>query len=309
MAHSRMLVKKISVSTQVNKLSSDAKLLFTWAIPHADDLGFLPYDHDTLKALIMPMKGVEIEEFGQWINEIVTNKLWEVFSYKEDSFYKITKFTKHQKLRKDRQPSTYLNIDVFESPKKTWDKVEVELGLQVKDSSCNTVMSRYDSDKPRYAEVKRIEENGSEEKANEGKRREYKFPDVGPSGNQVQDSDSENQSFIDLGEIESGAPEILEKKSEDPVNQILNIFHDTINPGIKFVNAAFRRDAKKLIDDIGLDRALKAAWAAVSIQGESKYAPVITDPSRLLEKMSVLRIYLQKKSIPEPEKKGFVIIA
>ena len=50
MAQKRMLDKKISVSEQVAKLSLEAQLIFTWAIPHTDDAGMLPHSNMTLKA-------------------------------------------------------------------------------------------------------------------------------------------------------------------------------------------------------------------------------------------------------------------
>ena len=46
MAISRMLHKSISHSIQVNRLSPEARLLFTWMIPHADDEGRIKGEAD-----------------------------------------------------------------------------------------------------------------------------------------------------------------------------------------------------------------------------------------------------------------------
>ncbi len=50
-----MISKSISVSKQVNGLSRDAKLLFTWLIPHCDDFGRMTGDPDVIKAIVFPM--------------------------------------------------------------------------------------------------------------------------------------------------------------------------------------------------------------------------------------------------------------
>lgn len=55
MAQRRMIDKRISVSEQVANLPLKAQLLFTWMIPHADDVGLLPYSARTIKALVVPM--------------------------------------------------------------------------------------------------------------------------------------------------------------------------------------------------------------------------------------------------------------
>ena len=54
MAQKLMIDKKISVSEQVANLPIEAQLLFTWMIPHADDVGLLPYSARTIKALVIP---------------------------------------------------------------------------------------------------------------------------------------------------------------------------------------------------------------------------------------------------------------
>src|SRR3990172_6772004 len=103
MAQKRMIDKKISVSDQIANLSVHAQLVFTWAIPHADDLGLLPSPLKTLKAMIVPMWDMESKDFKKIIEEIVKEGLWEKWEWRGQSFYKINNFHKYQVLRKDRQ--------------------------------------------------------------------------------------------------------------------------------------------------------------------------------------------------------------
>ena len=104
-----MIDKKISVSEQVDNLPTEARLIYTWSIPHADDLGMLPYSHKTLKALVVPMWDMRLDTFGNQMEDILKQGLYEVFKHNGEKFYRIVNFLKHQTLKKDRNPNTYLN--------------------------------------------------------------------------------------------------------------------------------------------------------------------------------------------------------
>jgi hypothetical protein len=124
MAQKRMLDKKISVSEQVANLTDRAKLVFTWAMPHADDIGMLPYSLKTLKATIIPMVPMELEEFEGYVKEIVGEGLWQVYEFGGMKFYRLVKFAEHQTLKKDRQPQTILPIAMFKDARETWKQLE-----------------------------------------------------------------------------------------------------------------------------------------------------------------------------------------
>jgi hypothetical protein len=156
MAQKRMIDKKISLSEQVADLSDRAAILFTWSIPHSDDVGLLPRSHRTLKAAIVPMWECTIEEFDGYAKEIVKQGLWQEFEYKGDQFYALTKFQDHQTLKRDRQPQTRLNITFAANPKDTWQTINsilVEAGIQMEDNG---------------------NQMDSEEKGSEGKKRKVK---------------------------------------------------------------------------------------------------------------------------------------
>jgi len=132
MAQKRMIDKKISVSEQVANLPIPAQLLFTWAIPHSDDIGLLPCSERTLKALVLPMIDMPLIEFSQLIAKIVEQGLWQVYEHNGEKFYRIVKFREHQTLKKDRQPQTILNIALSEKPKDSWKTLE-DLGFHMED--------------------------------------------------------------------------------------------------------------------------------------------------------------------------------
>lgn len=152
MAQKRMIDKKISVSEQVSNLSLKAKLIFTWSIPHADDFGLLPFSHKTLKAMIIPMEEISLEDFGFQMEDIVSANLFEVFEDKNNKnkkYYKIVKFLKNQTLKRDRKPNVLLeNID-------SWDDLEY-IGFQMEDNGNPS------------------KDKGSKDKGRKGKGREEK---------------------------------------------------------------------------------------------------------------------------------------
>lgn len=124
MAQKRMIDKKISVSEQVANLSLAGQLIWTWAIPHADDIGLLPHSKRTLKALIVPLIDISAEDFSKEIDSIVKQDLWNEFTYNNQTYYRVNNFGKYQTLKKDRQPSTLLPAVIFKDPKQTWKALE-----------------------------------------------------------------------------------------------------------------------------------------------------------------------------------------
>jgi len=122
MAIARMIHKKISISLQVNKLSIEEKLLFTWLIPHTDDEGKIKGDPAYVKALVTPYLDwtiIQTKEFLLSLHKIGLIYYWEVGS---EWFIEVVKFFEHQQLRKDRiqkslLPSYKKNSDNQQSTK------------------------------------------------------------------------------------------------------------------------------------------------------------------------------------------------
>jgi len=71
MAKARMLHKTISTSSQVNKLSLPARLLFTWAIAHADDDGRLRGDPEYIKATVVPMVRWSFKKVERYFADVI----------------------------------------------------------------------------------------------------------------------------------------------------------------------------------------------------------------------------------------------
>jgi len=102
MAKARMLHKKISVSSQINKLSLPARLLFTWMIPHADDEGRLKGDLEFIKATVVPMTKWSFKTVGNYLEEIKNQRLIYYWEENKEWFIEFVKWNEHQQIRKDR---------------------------------------------------------------------------------------------------------------------------------------------------------------------------------------------------------------
>lgn len=152
-----MIDKKISVSEQVSNLTIPAQLIYTWGMPHADDIGLLPYSHRTLKATVVPMWDMNIDDFGKLADEIVKQKLWEVYTHEpsKQKFYRINNFTRYQTLKRDRQPQIILPIDLSKDPRDSWKNLE-NIGFHLEN-----IVFQMDTEEKR-SEVKRREVKRSE---------------------------------------------------------------------------------------------------------------------------------------------------
>ena len=91
------------------------------------------------------------------------------------------------------------------------------------------------------------------------------------------------------------APNAPAVKQLGEIDQIFDEFYKTVNPTINFGNKTQRKAAEELIKRFGLEKAVRMARYAVSIQGQ-KYAPTITTPYVLKEKIGDLGVYFQKNN-------------
>lgn len=81
-----------------------------------------------------------------------------------------------------------------------------------------------------------------------------------------------------------------EDKPRKDIQALFKLFYETINPNINFANKTDRTAAKWLIGKYGLEKTMVAAEYAISVQSD-KYAPTITTPYQLKEKMASLAKY------------------
>lgn len=111
-AKGRMIYWKISYSKQLAKCSILARLLFTWMIPSADDLGRIEGEPDILKSMIFPRdKKITDKQIAEALKQLDVEKL--IFWYEVDGtmYVQIPNFTEYQKLRQDR-----VHISDYPSP-------------------------------------------------------------------------------------------------------------------------------------------------------------------------------------------------
>lgn len=137
MAQKRMVDKKISVSEQVANLPILAQLIFTWSVPHADDVGFLPHSSRSLRAMIVPMLDITATDFQGAVEAIVKEGLWKQVEYEKSLFYVITKFHEHQTIKKDRQPQLLIKFPLDKDPKTSWSTIGTileSLGIQMENN-------------------------------------------------------------------------------------------------------------------------------------------------------------------------------
>lgn len=76
-------------------------------------------------------------------------------------------------------------------------------------------------------------------------------------------------------------------KEMGDVEQVFEIFYRTVNPNINYGNKTSRGAAEFLIKKYGLEKTLQAARFACEAQSQ-QYAPTITTPYQLKEKMAAL---------------------
>lgn len=100
------------------------------------------------------------------------------------------------------------------------------------------------------------------------------------------DSDIDIDLDIDLTQMQG-------EQARSDVNQVIDLFHEKINPVINYGNTTTRKAASALIQQFGLDSTLKLTRYAISVQGQD-YAPVITTPYQLKEKLAQLKLFSQK---------------
>lgn len=124
MAQRRMINKKISINEDIAGLDIKAQLLFTWMIPHADDLGLLPFSARTIKALVVPMWDDTAEDIGNLLEDIWKAGIIEVVEINGDRFIHLKSFDENQTLKKDRQPQIVLKLKLKDNPKENWNLLE-----------------------------------------------------------------------------------------------------------------------------------------------------------------------------------------
>ncbi|MEA3430176.1 MAG: replication protein [Nanoarchaeota archaeon] len=78
------------------------------------------------------------------------------------------------------------------------------------------------------------------------------------------------------------------------INEIFNLFYESINPTINFANKTSRSATETLIKKFGFDQITRMVKQTIAIQGK-QYAPVVTTPYEFKEKLGKLHIYFKRE--------------
>jgi hypothetical protein len=65
-----MISKSISTSTKLAEVGTFARLLFTWIIPHCDDLGHLDATPKIVKGIVVPLCDETVEDVSRALDEL-----------------------------------------------------------------------------------------------------------------------------------------------------------------------------------------------------------------------------------------------
>lgn len=99
--------------------------------------------------------------------------------------------------------------------------------------------------------------------------------------------------------VATDEPEVLtedqmaKEQLNSQITEVIGMFFDTINPNINFGNTTTRNACKFLINKYGIDKVKRTVEFAIKVQGQS-FAPTITTPYQLKEKMSALVTYFTR---------------
>lgn len=139
MAQRRMINKKISLSEKVADLPLLGQLLYTWMIPHADDLGLLQASARTIKGAVFPIHDVLVKDVEEMLNKMEDAELIRRVTQNKKAYFYIEGFEKNQNLRRDRQPFTILEFKLGKNAKESWKKLEKVamdvIGIQLVDQA------------------------------------------------------------------------------------------------------------------------------------------------------------------------------
>lgn len=144
MAQKRYLDKKISTSEKVADLPIIGQLIYTWALPWADDFGLLQASARTIKAQIIPMVDVLLSDVEEAIEKMIDLGLFIEVRIADKNFWKIVHFEENQKFRTDINPWVIFPFNYSHSPTENWRNCEQIVSKAIQNIS-NSVTSRDES--------------------------------------------------------------------------------------------------------------------------------------------------------------------
>jgi len=96
MARIRTIKPKFWDDAKIGKISRDARLLYVGMWTFCDDAGTIIADPIWLKSKIFPYDQIQLQQFNKFCKELLINGFISLFSYKEEEFYYLPNFSRHQ---------------------------------------------------------------------------------------------------------------------------------------------------------------------------------------------------------------------
>lgn len=100
-----MISKSISLSQQVDSLSIQGQLLFTWLVPHSDDEGRISGNPRYVKAVVIPLKDGPrwaVSSVELYLCEMADNNLISYWYQGGERFIEFPNWSLHQTIQSDR---------------------------------------------------------------------------------------------------------------------------------------------------------------------------------------------------------------
>lgn len=166
MAKARMLHKSISVSMQVNSLPLQARLLFSWLIPHADDEGRLKGDPTYIKANVVPMTNWSPKNIKSWLEQMTDCGLIYYWQKNNEWFIEFAKWNDFQTIRKDR---------FVQSKLPSYKELNVNQTTTISQPSDNQQTPQYNISESNSREVNISESNGEQSVADDKTSQKYQL--------------------------------------------------------------------------------------------------------------------------------------
>lgn len=101
-ANRRMLSKSVSTSRKLMKISDFAALLWTWTVPHCDDLGHMDGSPEMIKGIVVPLRNKTLDEIATALSELETAELIKLYDFEGDKYLEIVKWEDYQTFKNDR---------------------------------------------------------------------------------------------------------------------------------------------------------------------------------------------------------------
>lgn len=95
-----MIKPKFWDDAKIGKISRDARLVYIGMWNFCDDLGVIRADSVWIKSKIFPFDQMQIQQFDKICQEILRNGFISLFSYRDEKFYYLPKFSLHQTINK-----------------------------------------------------------------------------------------------------------------------------------------------------------------------------------------------------------------